>query len=105
MKAALLGLCALALLGGCASPAAPIDLQKMTAEQIKAAASDRSAVGTCSQVVGPWGTGRIVYVQLDRGVAPAGEVTVNAECNVTVKASAPLKEPNKATEGASNGTR
>jgi hypothetical protein len=73
------------LLAGCAGAQVPIDLSKMSADQIKAAAADRSAVGSCSQVVGPWGTGRIVYVQLDRGTAPNAEVTINAECTVTIK--------------------
>lgn len=72
---------------GCSGITTPINLQNMTAEQIKAAAADRSSVGTCSQVVGPWGTARIVYVQLDKGVSHDGEVTINNECTVSIKAT------------------
>ena len=75
------------LMSACTGITTPMNLEKMSAEQIKAAANDRSSVGTCSQVVGPWGTARIVYVQLDKGVAYDGEVTVNTECNVTIRAS------------------
>lgn len=74
-------------LAACSGITTPINLQNMSAEQIKAAASDRSSVGTCSQVVGPWGTARIVYVQLDKGVSYDGEVTVNNECTVTIKSN------------------
>lgn len=75
------------MLTACTGITTPLNLEKMSAEQIKAAASDRSSVGTCSQVVGPWGTARIVYVQLDKGVSYDGEVTVNNECNVTIKSA------------------
>lgn len=77
----------LLMTSACTGITTPLNLEKMSAEQIKAAASDRSSVGTCSQVVGPWGTARIVYVQLDKGVSYDGEVTVNNECNVTIKSA------------------
>ena len=75
------------MLSACTGITTPMNLEKMSAEQIRAAANDRSSVGTCSQVVGPWGIARIVYVQLDKGVAHDGEVTVNNECTVTIKAN------------------
>lgn len=86
MKKSLLVIMAL-MASACSGITTPLNLEKMSAEQIKAAANDRSSVGTCSQVVGPWGTARIVYVQLDKGVSYDGEVTVNNECTVTIKSS------------------
>jgi hypothetical protein len=75
------------LTSACSGITTPLNLEKMSAEQIKAAANDRSSVGTCSQVVGPWGTARIVYVQLDKGVSHDGEIIVNNECTVTLKSN------------------
>ena len=63
MLKSLMALTILVMLSACTGITTPMNLEKMSAEQIKAAASDRSSVGTCSQVVGPWGTARIVYVQ------------------------------------------
>lgn len=74
------------LLAGCAGTI-PADPSKMTAEQIKAMASDRSAVATCSTGNGPWGVVRTTYVQLDKATIPAGTVTVGTDCTVTIQSS------------------
>lgn len=82
---------AAACLAGCAGTI-PADPSKMTADQIKAMAADRSAVATCTVVNSPWGVGRTIYVQLDKATIPAGTVSVAADCSVTVQATpAPAK--------------
>lgn len=72
------------LLAGCAGQQLPFDLSKMTPEQLKAAAADRSTVASCTQGNGPWGTVRTVYVQIDKGSIPDGSVTVSQDCKVDV---------------------
>lgn len=76
----------LGLLGGCASPQLPYQADKMTAEQLKALVADKSAAAACSKVVGPWGTGTVVTVNLDKGAAPAGVVEIGADCVVKIGA-------------------
>lgn len=80
----------LVLLGGCASPQLPYAPDKMTAEQLKALISDKSASVACSKVVGPAGTGVVTSVNLDKGSAPAGTtVEITADC--VVKIGGPAK--------------
>lgn len=84
-----------AMLFGCAVPP-PMDPSKMTAEQITAAAKDRSALAICTTVNSPWGVGRTVHVQLDKATIPDGDVSVATDCAVTVrtnKAAAPKPPP------------
>lgn len=73
-----------AALAGCAGTI-PADPSKMTPEQLKAAAADRSAVATCTLMNSPWGAGRTIYVQLDKATIPSGSVTVGTDCTVTVQ--------------------
>ncbi len=69
------------LLGGCASPQLPYQPDKMTPEQLKAIASDKSADASCSKLVAPWGHGTVVSVKLDKGTTPAGmTVEIGADC-------------------------
>lgn len=81
-------LAAVALMGGCAG-ALPADPSKMSPEQLKASSLDRSAVASCTVVNSPWGVGRTIYVQLDKGTIPAGAVTVGTDCAVTVQSTKP----------------
>lgn len=76
-----LAVVALALLAGCASPQLPYQADKMTPEQLRAMASDKSADATCSKLVAPWGHGTVVSVKLDKGTTPAGmTVEIGADC-------------------------
>jgi hypothetical protein len=73
-----------AAVSGCAGMQIPADPAKMTAEQIKALAGDKSAQAACTTVGGPWGTGRTVFIQWDKGSAAAGTVTVTQDCQVSI---------------------
>lgn len=70
---------------GCASPALPYSPDKMSAEQLRELVKDRSAAVACSKVVGPWGTGTVTTVNLDKGAAPAGTtVEIGGDCVVKI---------------------
>ena len=73
-------------LAGCAT--APADPSKLSADQLRALAADRSAVASCATTMTPWGPIRTTLVQLDRATIPAGRVTVGADCTVTVESEA-----------------
>jgi len=92
-----LAVVALALLAGCASPQMPYQADKMTPEQLKAMAADKSADATCSKVVAPWGHGTVVAVKLDKGSTPASGVSVEigADCVTRI---VPTAEPAKPTK-------
>lgn len=80
-------LCVLAALStGCAT--APADPSKLSADQLRALAADRSAVASCATTMTPWGPIRTTLVQLDRATIPTGRVTVGADCTVTVESEA-----------------
>jgi hypothetical protein len=85
MKHALIVLTA-ALAAGCAT--APADPSKLSADQLRALAADRSAVASCATTMTPWGPIRTTLVQLDRATIPAGEVSIGADCTVTVRTQA-----------------
>lgn len=74
-------------LAGCAT--APADPSKLSADQLRALAADRSALASCSTTNTPWGPFRTTLVQLDRATIPAGEVSIGADCTVTVRTEAP----------------
>lgn len=79
-----------ASLTGCA--AFPIDYASMTAEQIRAAVSDKNANVGCSTVNSPYGRGVVTLLTLDKGAMPNGKVTVDDQCKVTIENSvAPAK--------------
>jgi hypothetical protein len=90
-------LAACAALTACAATT-PADPTKMSAEQLKALAADRSATASCSIVNSPWGRGTVTYVQLDRATVPAGEVSIGPDCTVTVRAD---PSPPRAARAAS----
>ena len=92
----ILTLAACAAFAGCAS--APADPSKLSAEQLKALASDRSAVASCATTMTPWGPIRTTLVQLDRATIPAGKVSVAADCTVTIESEAvPARAPRAAS--------
>lgn len=71
----------LLLVAGCASPVLPYQPDKMTAEQLRELIKDRSAAAACSVVVGPWGTARVVTINLDKGAAaPGTSVEIGQDC-------------------------
>lgn len=71
----------LPIVAGCASPVLPYRPEEMTAEQLRELAKDRSAAAACSVVVGPWGTARVVTVNLDKGTAPNGAtIEIGNDC-------------------------
>jgi hypothetical protein len=61
----------------------PADPSRMTPEQLRESAKDRSAMASCTTASSPWGDGRTIYVQIDRQTLPTGSVTVAADCAVT----------------------
>lgn len=73
---------ALVALAGCATPQLPYQPDKMTPEQLRAIAADKSADATCSKLVAPWGHGTVVSVKLDKGSTPAAgmAVEIGADC-------------------------
>jgi hypothetical protein len=79
-------ICAIIVLTGCAT--APADPSKLSADQLRALAADRSALASCSTTNTPWGPFRTTLVQLDRATIPAGEVSIGADCTVTVRTQA-----------------
>lgn len=81
-------LLALSLVGltGCSFAAA-----QMTPEQLAAMAKVKDANVTCFKANTPYGTAVTVYVNVDKGVVPAGSVSVDAECKVTLTAAPPAR--------------
>ncbi len=95
-------LCMLLLVTGCAGiNGGP----NMSVDQLKAIASDKNASVVCSTIMGPWGTGKVVVVNMDQRVIDNGGVTVDANCLVgitnakaiPVPKPAPTPEPTKAS--------
>lgn len=71
------------MLSGCASSPQAFDPSKMSAEQLSALGKDRSAVGQCASARGLYGSGVVVWVQLDKATFPAGgTVTVDKDCSM-----------------------
>lgn len=77
------------LLGGCAGFGSP----NLTPEQLKAAATDKSASVGCGTGTGPWGKVNTVYVNVDKASVKNGVVTVDAECKVSISTSDPQPKP------------
>lgn len=80
------------LIAGCAGQI-PADPSKMTAEQLKALAADRSAIAACTLINGPWGVGRTILVQLDRAAIVGGGISVGADCTVQLQAEQRVQPP------------
>ena len=69
------------LLSGCASMMSP---QTMTADQLKALVSDKNGTAVCTTVLGPWGSAKIVVVNLDEVATVNGSVSVDDKCTVAI---------------------
>ena len=82
----------LVILAGCGTLAPQPD---MSVAQLKAAAADKNASVVCSTIMGPWGTGKVVIVNLDQRVIDTGGVTVDANCliGITTTKAAPVPRP------------
>ena len=83
MKASILCIVviSLSILSGCAAfQGGP----NMDVAQLKAIASDKSATAVCSTISGPWGTGKVVVVNLDQRVISDGTVVLTPDCQVTM---------------------
>lgn len=76
----LLALAAIGLLAGCAAVGGGPD---MSVGQLRALAADKNASAVCSKIMGPWGTGIVVSVNLDE-TRQNGTVTVNPDCTLSV---------------------
>jgi hypothetical protein len=76
------------LLAGCAGLQSNPNL---SADQLKAMASDKNATVLCSKVVGAFGTVKTVYVVLDQRVISDGTVTTDDECKVGITNLVPQK--------------
>lgn len=79
----------LLMLAGCST----MGNQQMSADQLKAAAADKNFSAVCSNVVGPWGTGKFVYVNVDRTVVANGAISVDANCLVTMSNEQTVRVP------------
>jgi hypothetical protein len=76
----------LALAGCMSTPTLPIDYRAMSAEQLKALSSDRNAIASCSLIRGPWGSGVVTYIMLDKAAVIAGSITIGSDCVATITA-------------------
>lgn len=83
MKTAAIVLAALSL---AACQSLPADPAKMSAEQLKAWASDKNASAAC--VSGKTAAGNVTttYAVLDKGAVASGALTIDADCKVTITA-------------------
>jgi hypothetical protein len=83
----ILALALVALLPGCSlMQPSPAD---MTASQMKEMVKDKSGSVVCATVMGPWGTGKTVIVNLDQNAIKDGGVAVDEKCTVTITSAAP----------------
>ena len=71
------------IFGGCATTL-PMNPADMTADQIKEAVKDKSASVGCVTIQTPY-KGNSVFLNLDKGVLAVGEITISADCIVTIK--------------------
>lgn len=56
----------------------------MNVDQLRAIASDKNASVICSTILGPFGTGKVVVVNLDQRVIMDGSVATDENCKVTI---------------------
>ena len=68
------------LLAGCTS----MGNQNMSPDQLKAVAADKNFSAVCSTITGVWGSGKFVYVNVDKTVVPNGTVSVTQDCIVSM---------------------
>ena len=80
------------MLAGCASTPQAFDPSKLTPDQLSALAKDRSAIGQCATAKGLYGSGVVVWVQLDKATFPAGgAVKVSETCSMDFTQAVPAK--------------
>ena len=78
----------LLLLAGCASPAIPTSYGDMSAEQMRALASDKNATITCAMATSLLNKVVVVYVMLDKSAIISGSISVSGEdCTAKIIAS------------------
>ena len=75
----------LVLLPGCAY--LPADPSKMTSDQLKAAARDKNSSAACTNAKTAAGNVTMIYVNVDQAVPLGSQVTVEADCKVTINAT------------------
>src|SRR3972149_12074093 len=68
------------VLSGCASPLGTAPVHDMTAKQIQEYAKIKDTSVTCIIVNSPYGKGMALFLSLDKGVIPAGTITVDDNC-------------------------
>lgn len=81
-------LCVLLMVTGCGTLAPQ---PNMNVDQLKAIVADKNASVACSTIMGPWGQGKIVLVNMDQRVISDGGVTVNPDCTVKIENMIPPK--------------
>lgn len=86
----------LVLVGMVAGCQAFVPQPNMNADQLKALASDKNASAICSTILGPWGTGKLVVVNLDE-TRINGTVVVNPDCTITATTTVPPPIPRGST--------
>ena len=91
VKTLLLGALVLGLTG-CAGLFPNVQIEKMTAEQIKEVAKIKDAGVTCVSLGTPWGRQSALFVNLDKGVIASGAVTVDPDCKASIT-NAPAPAP------------
>jgi ABC-type Fe3+-hydroxamate transport system substrate-binding protein len=74
----------LAILVAFALSACATSNSQMSADQLKAVAADKNFSAVCSNITGVWGTGKFVYVNVDRSVVANGTIAVDTNCLVTM---------------------
>ncbi len=72
------------LISGCTAMMPQPDVQSATTAASQAAAANPNGSIVCTQVIGPWGTGKVVVVSLDKGTQPKGALAVDDACKVTM---------------------
>jgi len=77
------------LLSGCAAIGGGPD---MSVGQLRAMAADKNATAVYSKIMGPWGTGVVVYINLDE-TKQNGTVTVGTDGTMTATTVNPVKVP------------
>lgn len=70
-------------LSGCAGLMQPSG--SWSSDQIAAWAKDKSGSVVCGQVIGAWGTTRIVAINLDQRVVDNGGISADADCRVSIQ--------------------
>lgn len=78
------------LLSGCAGFGG-LGQPNMSAEQLNAVTKDKNFSAACSNISGPWGAGKVVYVNVDKSVVVNGTIAVAPDCTVTMSNEATVR--------------